>query len=84
MDKENAATPRRPGVPPKVIADWWPLVLRRSPKTAYPPSYRGYTPEEVEDTIKHSVSDLYRDANKPRPEVNVVLFIGEDEKWCPR
>lgn len=82
VDKENAARKAK-GVPPKVIADWWPLVRQRSPKTAYPPSYRGYTPEEVEDTIKHSVSDLYRDANKPRPEVNVVLFIGEDEMVSP-
>lgn len=80
--KENEARQAK-GLPLKVIADWWALTRQRAPNVPFPPVHRGYYPEEVEETVKYSVNALYRAANKPRPEINTVLFIGEDELVQP-
>lgn len=78
LDKENAAR-RSKGVPQRVIRDWHELVRELEPGVRRKPS-PGYTMEEVEDQVKNAKDFYYRQANKKKPEINVVWFIGEDEE----
>ncbi|MCB1236184.1 MAG: tetratricopeptide repeat protein [Verrucomicrobiae bacterium] len=78
LDKENAAR-RAKGVPQRVIRDWHEIVREILPNVRRKPG-PGYTMEEVEDQVKNAVNTYYRAANKPKPEVNLVWFVGEDEE----
>ncbi len=78
LDKENAAR-RSKGVPQRVIRDWHELVRELEPGIRRKPS-PGYTMEEVEDQVKNAKDFYYRQANKKKPEINIVWFIGEDEE----
>ncbi|MCB1229587.1 MAG: hypothetical protein KDN19_04945 [Verrucomicrobiae bacterium] len=78
LDKENAAR-RAKGVPQRVLRDWHELVAELQPNVRRKPA-PGYTMEEVEEQVKNAKEFYYRQANKKKPEINIVWFIGEDEE----
>ncbi len=78
LDKENAAR-RSKGVPQRVIRDWHEIVAELEPGLRRKPG-PGYSMEEVEEQVQSAKELYYRAANKKKPEVNVVWFIGEDEE----
>ncbi len=77
LEKENASRKEK-GIPQRVIRDWHEVVAEILPNVRRKPS-PGYTREEVEDQLKNAVSMYYRAKGKPRPKINMVWFIGEDE-----
>ena len=81
LEKENAAR-REKGQPQRVIRDWHEIMREIMPDVPRRPS-PGYTMEEVEDQVKDAVNTFYRDANKIKPQLNTVWFIGEDEVRNP-
>lgn len=83
LRRENEARKKK-GVAPKVITSLWPIMRMVSPGVVAPPNFRGYSMEEVEDHVKDGISRYYRAAGKPRPSVNLVWFIGEDESPSQR
>ncbi|MCB1062041.1 MAG: hypothetical protein KDN20_03845 [Verrucomicrobiae bacterium] len=78
LDKENAAR-RSKGVPQRVIRDWHEIVAELEPNLRRKPG-PGYTMEEVEEQVQSAKEIYYRNANKKKPEINIVWFIGEDEE----
>ncbi|MCB1076779.1 MAG: hypothetical protein KDM64_03025 [Verrucomicrobiae bacterium] len=78
LDKENAAR-RAKGVPQRVIRDWHEIVAELEPNVRRKPG-PGYTMEEVEEQVKNAKDLYYRVANKKKPEINIVWFIGDDEE----
>lgn len=78
LEKENAAR-REKGVPQRVLRDWHELVREMEPNLLRKPS-PGYTMEEVEEQVQNAKNFYYRQANRKKPEINVVWFIGEDEE----
>ena len=78
LTKENASRVKK-GVPQRVIRDWHEIVAEILPNVRRKPG-PGYEMEEVADQVKNSVSMFYRAKGKPRPKINMVWFIGEDEE----
>lgn len=78
LDKENAAR-RSKGVPQRVIRDWHEIVAELEPGIRRKPG-PGYTMEEIEEQIKNAKELYYRVANKKKPALNIVWFIGDDEE----
>ena len=62
-----------------MIRDWHTIVAEILPNVRRKPG-PGYEMEEVEDQIKNAVSIYYRGKGKPKPKINMVWFIGEDEE----
>lgn len=78
LRKENEERKKK-GVPQKVITSLWPIMRQVMPGVEAPPQFRGHSMEEVEEHIKNGVKSYYQAYSKPKPEINLVWFIGEDE-----
>ncbi|MCB1093025.1 MAG: hypothetical protein KDL87_15920, partial [Verrucomicrobiae bacterium] len=63
----------------RVIRDWHEIVAELEPNVRRKPG-PGYTMEEVEEQVKNAKDLYYRVANKKKPEINIVWFIGDDEE----
>lgn len=86
LNKENAAR-RTQGVPERVIVnigEVWRDMGFRPPRS--PPGGIQITAEEREDQIKNAIRLYYQSKDKPKPQINFVIFIGkdQDEKTVPR
>ena len=86
LNKENAAR-RAKGIPERVIiniGEVWRDMGFRPPRS--PPGGIQITAEEREDQIKNAIRLYYQSKDKPKPQINFVIFIGkdQDEKTVPR
>ncbi|MCB1209739.1 MAG: hypothetical protein KDK97_10450 [Verrucomicrobiales bacterium] len=86
LNKENAAR-RAKGVPERVIVnigEVWRDMGFRPPRS--PPGGIQISAEEREDQIKNAIRLHYQSKDKPKPQINFVIFIGkdQDEKTVPR
>ncbi len=78
LKKENQKRKEK-GIPPKVVASMGGIIRQLTPGVKSKPNLPNYGPDHVEDYTRNLVTLLYRQQNKPRPELHIVLFLGEDE-----
>lgn len=81
LKSENEAR-RKQGVAQKVVTSLTGIARRLSPGVSLPPggaSGPAYTQDDAVDNIKGTVKKFYLADKKPKPTVNFVLFLGEDE-----
>ena len=81
LKKENEAR-RKQGIAQKVVISLTGMARKLSPGVPLPPggaSGPAYTQEDAVENIKGTVEKFYLADKKPKPRVNFVLFLGEDE-----
>ncbi len=81
LKRENEAR-RKQGIAQKVVISLTGMARQLSPGVRLPPggaSGPAYSQEDAVDNIKGTVEKFYLVDKKPKPRVNFVLFLGEDE-----
>jgi len=81
LKKENEARLKQ-GIAQKVVISLTGIARKLSPGVSSPPggaSGPAYSQEDAIDNIKGTVEKFYLAHKKPKPRVNFVLFLGEDE-----
>jgi hypothetical protein len=79
LKKENAARKAK-GVPERVIVnigEVWRDMGLRPPRSR--PGGIPVTAEMREDQVKNAIRLYYQQKNKPKPQINFVIFIGKDQ-----
>lgn len=80
LKKENAARKAK-GVPERVIisiSEVWRDMGLRPPRS--PPNFnKQITADMREDQVKNAIRLYYQQKNKPKPQINFVIFIGKDQ-----